>query len=294
LIEKDLQWVLKIYKKKEQWPALQQMAANWVYACSFESPEEQIKYLKQGQQIDDEDPSIPYLLGLTYNLVKQYDKSIPELETCLKINKKWSMDFLKNNWAYWMLGEAYDKTGQYGKEKKLYREAEHYIPETWLTTRQALLAFAEKDTNRADSYIEKYVSVKKKNSSSEADIDQGLGDIYFQAGIMDKAEGFYRKALYLDSGNLSKISALANFLVDSNRNLGDVLGLMNKAMELSKDSVAYYNYSDTKGMALYKKGLYKEALAILQNTWNKAHFKLYTYKSHLDEVKKALVDQENN
>ncbi len=288
MIEQDLQWVLKYYKKKDQWPAAQQIAASWAYACSFESPEEQIKYLKQGQQIDDEDPSIPYLLGLTYNSIKQYDKSIPELETCLKINKKWSNDFLKNNWAYWMLGEAYNKTGQYGKEKKLYREAERYIPETWLTTRQALLAFAEKDTSRADRCIEKYLSVKKKESAIEADIDQGLGDIYFQAGLLERAEDYYRKALSLDSENLGRINNLANFLVESNRDLSDVSGLMERAMELTKDSVAYYNCYYTKGQALYKQGLYEEALETLQKTWDKAPFKLYTYESHLDKVKKAV------
>lgn len=288
MIEQDLQWVLKYYKKKDQWPAAQQIAASWAYACSFESPEEQIKYLKQGQQIEDEDPSIPYFLGLTYNSIKQYDKSIPELEICLKINKKWSEDFLKNNWAYWMLGEAYDKTGQYDKEKKLYREALHYIPETWLTTRQALLAFAEKDTGRANLYIEKYLSVKRKISSSEADIDQGLGDIYFQAGLLDRAEGYYRKALSLDSGNLSRINNLANFLVESNRNLKDVSGLVSKALELTKDSVAYYNCYLTKGKALYKQGLYKEGLETLQEIWDKAPFKLYTYKYSLEEVKKAI------
>lgn len=294
MIEQDLQWVLKYYNKKDQWPDAQKLAANWAYAFSFEPPEEGIKYLKLSQQIDDEDPSIPYLLGLSYNLIKQYDKSIPVLENALKINKKWGKDFLKNNWNYWMLGEAYDKTGQFRKEKKLYREARYYIPETWLNTREALLAFSEKDTVKANRYIEKYLSVKKKNSSSEADIEEGLGDIYFQAGIMDKAEGYYRKALSLDPGNLRRINTLANFLVDSNRNLKDVPGLMDGAIELAKDSVVYYNCFDTKGWALYKQGLYKEALEILQKTWDKAPFKLYTYRSHLDEVKKAVSELEKH
>ena len=294
MIVQDLQWVLKYYNKKDQWPESQKLAASWAYAFSFEPPEEGIKYLKLAQQIDDEDPSIPYLLGLSYNLIKQYDKSIPVLENALKLNKKWGKDFLKNNWAYWMLGEAYDKTGQYGKEKKLYREAQHYIPETWLTTREALLAFSEKDTVRANRYIEKYLSAKKKNSSSGADIEEGLGDIYFQAGLMEKAEGYYRKALSLEPVKLSRINTLANFLVESNRNLKDVSGLIDNAMMLAKDSVVYYNCYDTKGRALYKQGLYKEALEILQKNWDKAPFKLYTYRSHLDEVKKAVSELEKH
>jgi len=211
---------------------------------------EGIKYLKMGQKIDDDDPSIPYLLGLTYNLIKQYDKAIPELENHLKISKKWSSDFLRNNWAYWMLGEAYNKTGQYRKERKLYREAQHYIPETWLTTREALLAFSEKDTNRANRYTAKYLAEKKKMSSTAAEIEEGLGDIYFQAGLMEKAEGYYRRALSLDPGNMRRIVTLANFLVESKRNLEDVQGLMDKAMESAQDSVVYYNYCDTKAIAI--------------------------------------------
>ena len=291
---KNLQWVMKYYNKKDQWPAPQQIVASWAYACNFEPPEECIKYLKQAQYLDDEDPSIPFMLGATYNSIKQYDKSIPELENSLKINKRWNNDFLKNNWAFWLLGEAYNKTGQHRKERKLYREAKHYIPGTWLTTRQALMAFSEKDTIKANRYIEQYLFFKKKNSESEAAINEGLGDIYFQCGLMGKAESCYRMALSLDSENFGRINTLTNFLLESNRNLNDVSGLMDRALKLAKDSIACYNCYDTKARALYKKGMYREALTISQKIYDKAPFKLYTYKSHLDEVKKILSDQGKN
>ncbi|HVN56789.1 MAG TPA: helix-turn-helix domain-containing protein [Bacteroidales bacterium] len=291
---KNLQWVMKYYNKKDQFPAPQQIAASWAYACNFEPPEECIKYLKQAQYFDDEDPTIPYMLGATYNSIKQYAKSIPELENSLKISKRWNNDFLKNNWAFWLLGEAYNKTGQHGKERKLYREARNYIPGTWLATRQALLAFSEEDTDRANKYIEQYISIKKKDSESEAAINEGLGDIYYQCGLLEKAERYYRTALSQDPGNFGKINTLANFLVDSNRNLKDVSGLMDRAMKLAKDSIAYYNCYDTKARALYKQGLYREALTISQFIYDKAPFKLYAYKSHLDEVKKNLSSQEKH
>ena len=292
-LEEDYKWVLKYYSIKDRWPVDQQIYASWAYAFSFEPPEEGIKYLKQLQDLSGT-KIMGYLLGYSYCKIKKYHEAIPEFENYLKMSERFGKEFLENNWAYWLLGEAYNKTGQFRKEKKLYREAEHYIPETWLTTRQALLAFSEKDTIRANRYIEKYLSVKKQNSSSEADIDEGLGDIYFQAGLIEKAEGYYRKALSLEPGKLSRINTLANFLVENNRNLKDISGLMDKAMEMAKDSVTYYNCSDTKGRALYKQGLYKEALDVLQKTWDKAPFKLYTYKSHLEEVKKALSELEKN
>jgi len=286
-LEEDFKWVLKYYKMKDRWPVDQQLYASWAYAYSFEPPEEGIKYLKQLQDLSGTH-IMGYLLGYSYCKIKQYEKAIPELENYLKMYRRFGKEFLENNWAYWMLGEAYNKTGQYGKEKKLYREAEHYIPKTWLTTRQALLAFSEKDTIRANRYIEKYISVKKQNSSSDADIAEGLGDIYFQAGLMEKAEGYYGKALSLEPGKLSRINTLANFLLESNRNLKDISGLMDQAMKLEKDSVAYYNCYDLKGWALYNQGLFDEALAILQYTWDKAPFKLYTINYHLEMARKAV------
>ena len=47
-----------------------------------------------------------------------------------------------------------------------------------IITLKALLAFAEKDTIEANRYIENYIAVKKAASDSEANIANGLGDIY--------------------------------------------------------------------------------------------------------------------
>ena len=84
-----------------------------------------------------------------------------------------------------------------------------------------------------------------------------------------------------------KMSDLALFLIDTNRKIDEVPVLMDNAMKLAKDKVDYYNYSDTKGWGLFKQGKFKEALDVLQKTWDEAPFKLYLIRSHLEEVKKA-------
>jgi hypothetical protein len=61
-------------------------------------------------------------------------------------------------------------------------------------------------------------------------------------------------------------------------------------MELAQNRVDYFNYSDTKGWGLYKQGSYQEALEVLQKTLDEAPYKLYSIKSHLEEVKKAIAD----
>ncbi|MCJ7449371.1 MAG: helix-turn-helix domain-containing protein [Bacteroidales bacterium] len=150
--------------QKNQWPYFQQLGASWAYAFSFEPPEEGIKYLRQAQQIDDQDPSIPYLLGYTYNRIDQYDNAIIELEKFLEISRKWSKEYMKSNSVYLELGNAYHKTGQYKKEKKLYKIAEKYIPDDpWIIRFQTILALAEKDSIATNRYIEKYITVLKKN-----------------------------------------------------------------------------------------------------------------------------------
>ena len=88
--------------------------ASWAYSFTFESPDEQIKYLKLLQEFDDKDPGSYVLLGITYNLLKQYDKTIPELEKSLEILHKWGEEYLKlNQMPLILLGLAYHGTGQY-------------------------------------------------------------------------------------------------------------------------------------------------------------------------------------
>ncbi|MCJ7449370.1 MAG: hypothetical protein MUO72_16970 [Bacteroidales bacterium] len=111
------------------------------------------------------------------------------------------------------------------------------------------------------------------------------------AGIPDKAEEYYRKALSLEPENPSGLNNFASFLINKNRNLNEVSELIDKAMELAPNKYDYCNYSDTKGWWLYKQGKYNEALEILQRTWDSAPFPLYSINSHLEEVKKAAAGQ---
>ena len=95
--EQNYCWVIKYYNKRKQWPPLEQLWASWAYAFSFETPEEAINYLKQIQEIIDRPM---YILGYSYNRLKQYDKAIPQFERELEMCRKWGKEFLKDNWDY--------------------------------------------------------------------------------------------------------------------------------------------------------------------------------------------------
>jgi TolB-like protein/tetratricopeptide (TPR) repeat protein len=288
--EQSRQWLIRNYKKREQMTYDSRLFASWAYAYTFESPDEQIKYLKLLQEFDDEDPGYYVFLGLTYNELKQYDKAIPELEKSLQILHKWGDEYLKMDCTpIIQLGWAYHGTGQYKKEKKILKEFEHYQPDNyWLIRGKLLLAFAEKDSVAAKRYMPKYLS-NLRDGNSDAGVAHGLGKLYFDAGIPDRAEGYFRKALSLEHDNPGRMNELANFLIESNRNLNEVSGLMDKAMELAKNKLDYYDYLNLKGWGLYKQGKTREALEILQKCWDEAPFKLYSIRSHYEEMKMAVA-----
>ena len=290
--DEKFRWLVRNYEKRYQMPYAEQLYASWAYAFSFEPPDVRIRYLKLLQGIDALEPGIPYLLGYTYNRIDQFEKAIPELERSLEISRKWGREYLKDVAIYLELGDAYHKTGRYRKERKLYRMAEKYIPEEpWIIRFQARLALSQKDSKKVDRYLTKYISVLKGNSSSEGTIAAGLAWIYSMSGIPDKAEENYRRSVMLEPDNTSGLHNFATFLINKNRHLDEVSGLMDRAMELAPDRYSYYNYSDTKGWGVYKQGKHKEALEILEKTWNDAPYKLYSIKSHLEEVRKAVAGQ---
>lgn len=159
-------------------PMQQKIYTNWVYAFIFETPYEEIKYLRQFQEIDAQLPIIYYSLGRIYNSLYQYDKTIPELGKALDLyNKSDAKPFSYRN--YTALGLAYHETGQYRKEKRLYIRAEQDFPDNPnLIYRQAILSLTEANAVAANQYIEKYKSICKENSESDADIMVGLVMIY--------------------------------------------------------------------------------------------------------------------
>ena len=194
------QWLIRNYEKREQMSYDCQLYASWAYTFSFESYEEQVKYLKQLLEMDDNDPSYHYLLGLTYRLMKQYDKAIPEYERSMEICKKWGKEYIEGS-NHIQLGWCLHKTGQYKKEKKVYKEFEHYLPNNpWLFFNRAILSLSEKDTVAANRYIGDYIPIVR-DGTSDAHVARRLGQLYSEAGMPDRAEKYFRKAISLDPQN---------------------------------------------------------------------------------------------
>jgi tetratricopeptide (TPR) repeat protein len=174
----------------------------------------------------------------------------------------------------------------------VYDESDKYSPDFWpIIYRRAILAFSKKDSVLANKYIARYVAIRKGNSENEADINSDLGDLYAECGMPDKAEVFYCKAIAQEPDKTGRLVTLTDFFIEQNRKLDEVSEIMDKAMKMAKNKVDYYNYLNTKGWALYKQGKTKESLDILQKCWDETPYKLYSIKSHYEEVKKAVAIQ---
>jgi tetratricopeptide (TPR) repeat protein len=286
LYEPAKMWCLRAYEKRDLMPVLLKNYTNILYAFNFETPNERIKYLRQMQEIDNQIPIIYYHLGNSYNVMLQYDKAIPEFEKALEIYDKWET---KPFWIlnYTPLGKAYHETGKYKKEKRLYKKAEQDFPDhPYLIYRQAVLSLTLGDIVTANSFIDKYTSVRKENSVPEANILTGVAGIYSEAGILDKAEEFYREAIFLEPEKPDRMNNLAWFLIDKDLNINEGLEIVGKAIKLNSDN---YFYLDTRGWGLYKQGKYKEALEILEKSWNLKPVYNHEINLHLEEAKKAVA-----
>ena len=296
ITEQQFNWLLNNYEKKERMPYAEQLYASWAYAFSFEPPEVGINYLRQLEEIDDQVSEIPYLLGYTYNRMNQYENAIPELEKSLEIFRKWGKEYFNDIGIYLELGYAYHQTRQYRKEKKLYKMADNYFPDDpYLIARWISMSLSIKDTIATNRNIKRLELVcKERYSSYETVIAASLAIIYSEENDscnLRKAEDYYRKAISLQPKSDVRLNNLANFLINKNRNLDEVSSLMDKAMELALDKYSYYQYLGTKGWGLYKQGKYMEALGVLEKTWNEAPFKLYSIRSHLEQVREAVTEQ---
>jgi tetratricopeptide (TPR) repeat protein len=279
---------LRIYEKRDQMPIQQKIYTNWAYASFFETPAEEIKYIRQFLEIDDQEPLFYFVLGESYSKLDQYEEAARDYEKALEIYDNWGT---KPMWIqnYIKLGFAYHKTGRYEKERKLYRRAEQNFPNNKeLIFRQAVLSLIERDTISANRYLEEFISICKDASIPESDILIRLADLYWEAALLNKAEECYRKSYSLEPESPEKLNRLAWFLIENDRNINEAMRLIDKALVLKPDNS---NYIDTKGWGLYKLGKYKEALAVLEKSWELQPTYSNVLYLHIQEVKKEISGQ---
>lgn len=279
------QWCRIAYENRERVNRRTQYLIEWLYANYFGTPSEALIPLRKLLKMDDHQAFIHFLSGVAYMELYQYDRAISELENSMEIYDQWG---IKPPWVfiYTNLGKAYHETGKYKRERRIYRRAEKNFPgDRMMLYRQAVLALSRRNSHAADEYMEKYVSVLEDNAYSEGGIASNLGRIYEEAGLLDKAEEYYRRALSLEPDSPYRLNILAYFLIDRDRNIPEGLDLIKKALESDPD---HYQYLDTRGWGLYKQENFREALELAERSWELKPVYDHDIYLHLEAIKKAL------
>ena len=282
-------WCNMAYKKRDDLPLKEKLMLDHLHAYYFETPNEEIKYIRQILELDELDTTYWFLLGLAYYNIKNYKEAAVYLERALEIHKKWGTNF-RNPWIYRCLGDSHHQVNEHKREKEVHELGLSLFPDyTSIIQSQAVCAFSQGDTDKANEFISKYKSIRKnKNLWPESRILSGVGTIYTEANLFDKAEFSYRQALELDPQNPLRMNDLAWFLIDKDIYLNEGVDLIQKALELRPDD--WYSL-DTKGWGLYKQGLYEEALKILTDAWDlRPKYDQEGYE-HIQEVEQAIANQ---
>lgn len=284
-------WLVRNYSNRYLMEDKDRLNASWAYAFTFEPYDVQIRFLSELIKLDTEEPYTRYTLGLTYCLSGEYEKAIPELEKSYSILQRWGRAFLrepKNCRNFKWLGIAYHNTGRYRKERKLYREAEHYINEhPWYDLMQANLAFTENDSADALLHINNS-RAKLRRNFDEAGAEAQIGRYFKDARNFDAAEDYYRRALVMSPDRLEILVLFADFCSVSNRHNDP--DIMDHALSLAPNKQLYCEFLAEKGMCLHAQEKHPEAFSLIQEAWNEAPFKVYRIKHYLETVKKAAED----
>jgi len=283
-------WCNKVYTKRDELPLKEKLMIDHLHAYYFAMPNEEINYLKQFLEIDELNPTYWYLLGLAYyQKLENYEDAIINLEKALEIHRKWGSNY-RNPWIYACLGNSYHKVNDHKREKEVFEMGLSIFPDyTRIIEHQAACALSQGEKLKADELIAKYISITKNNRHwAEARIFSGVGNIYAEAGLKDKAEDSYRQGLNLDPENPSRMNSLAWFLINNDVNIDDGIKIINKALKLEPDN---WYYLDTKGWGLYKQGRYEESQKILNGSWHLRPYYNHAGYQHILEVEKALANQ---
>jgi len=288
MYEQARDWCLRSHEKNDLLTIKDKISNNAMFAIYFGTLNDRIRYLRQLIDFDDQNPMTYFNIGDSYFEMSEFESAIPEFEKALELFHKWD---IKPYWGafYYELGISYHKTGQYKKEKKLYKKAERDFPDDpELMDQYAWLELVQGDTVAANRHIKNWISVRKKESWSDARIASYLAYVYDMANMPDKTEESLRKALSLEPENPVRMSSLASFLIDKNRNVEEGLYLVEKALGINPEN---YNFLHNKGWGLYKQGKYKEALEFLEKSWALRPMYIHKIYLHLEEVKKVYNKQ---
>jgi tetratricopeptide (TPR) repeat protein len=282
-------WCETAYKKRAGLPTEEKLILDQLNAYYFETPIEEIKYLKQLIEIDRLNTLYWHQLGFAYYKLFEYEDAISNWEQVLKIHKNWGNNY-ENPFLYFLMGDVYHKTNDHKKEEDVLELGISLFPEAMLIIHyQTICALSQGETQKAAKLLSEYKSLRQNVlHCTEAMISSGIGNIYTAANMFDEAEDYYRTTMELEPQDLNWVNDFAWFLIDNDINVNEGMDLLETILEQYPE---YWPSLDSKGWGLYKLGKYEEALKLLKDSWDLRPAYSHTGYLHIQEVEQAIAKQ---
>jgi len=282
-------WVNKAYEYRSYSALEEKLALDQLYAYFYETPYEEIKYIKQLIEIDEMNPMYYHQLGFANYKLFEYEDAVESWENIFRIHEKWGTNY-QNPYVYFLMGDALHKIGNHEREKEVLALGHSVYPNAiMIQQHQAICAYSQGRVEEAEEIMIEYKSIRQNIlHCTEAMISSGIGAIYTESGQFEKAEAYYRDAIKTDPDDLYWVYEFAWFLIDKEIDVKEGLEL---ADEIIADSPEYWPAIDAKGWALYKLGRSEEALKLLEDSWDLKFAYSHNGYLHIQEIEKALAEQ---
>jgi tetratricopeptide (TPR) repeat protein len=288
-----------IQKKAERYidhaPLYEQLYHNFFRSFMEKDMQEAIKY---GTRLTEEFPyaiNTFYSLGATYFSIQQYEKSVVTFERLFELIKLLDFKWTYVN-AYIGAGLCYHELGKFDEEQEVYKIGIRALPDhPDIIVSQAIYAFFLNDTVDASELISKYQSVCEIQGYSTSQIEDGIGNIYMEAGYLKDAHKHYQKAIQVipeDNYSFQAMSDLASLLILNEQDINEGMSLLDQALEADHtDKQLLASIYQTKGLGHYKQGHLKEALEFLNKAWDLSLIYNHEHYLQIQKVEEALASQ---
>ena len=260
--QQALFWTQKAYDSKERLPeAYQLWVEMWRSFNITMNSDEVLYYCSLLEKSDIKSRYYLFDIGVTYSDVfKMWDKGISLFQKVETLSTEWGKDWeFKEYYKYY--ADACHYKGLHEKEAAIYETGLKLFPDNRdLIWRQARCATATGDSVKAKELINKLLKLWKERDTPQGKIENFLGNLYYDANFLDKAEEHYRAALKSEPDESWWMNILAAFLFDNDRDIDEGMKLINNAIKINPQN-GFLLW--TKGNGCYKQGKYKEALDLL-------------------------------
>jgi TolB-like protein/Tfp pilus assembly protein PilF len=282
-------WVNKAYEYRSLLAIEEKLALDQLYAYFYETPYEEIKYLKQMLELDELNPMCWHQLGFAYYKLFDYEEAVRSWEQIFRIHEKWGTNYT-NPYPYFLMGDAYHKLGEHEREKEILALGHRVNPNAIMIQQyQAICAYSQSRIEDAEDILVEYKSIRQNIlHCTEAMVSSGIGAIYSESGQFEKAEAYYRDAIKQDPDDMYWVHEFSWFLIDNEIDINEGLELAEGILEQYPE---YWPALDAKGWALYKLGRYAEALILLQDSWDLKFAYSHNGYLHIQEAEKAVARQ---